>query len=32
VRDEVGKAIENDRYGSYLAFLAELEALPPEWA
>ena len=32
VRDEVGKAIEDDRYGSYLAFLAELEALPPEWA
>jgi ribosome biogenesis GTPase len=32
VRDQVGREILPDRYQSYLAFLAELEALPKEWS
>lgn len=32
VRDAVGGEIAEDRYQSYIAFLQELEGLPPDWA
>jgi ribosome biogenesis GTPase len=32
VREAVGGDIAEDRYQSYIAFLQELEGLPPDWA